>query len=382
VARRYDCGAGRRIRRGSWHGAESNVRLGPRVLKLSSVRGGAATEVIGQRAAAGCAAAAERWAAAIGSTSVSLDDAAVRFGTAGRLTLNFHPDRVSRDGTTVAAGLLRTGKYQSQWITGLSAGSRSAVVGGERERLERELFHGAYDGADPSVVEFPVYGSFDLVFDPHGGSPRFGSSFVVLRRHALDRATFCVGDSHMGPRDVGTIADPWLVLAGLAEQAARTELLNRRLGVAELLEALEGSYRSREPSRDLDGYIEAQVHGGVSVDTDVEAVVLDPSFRHTSVERDLAAAAAQYGFCLAWHSGSELHVDDVPTDFRGPTMPTLAKEVARPDGIVDAQAIGRRVAVLPFEEPGQMGDPHESDLQQLKYLWHTLLAHGRDAPSA
>ena len=35
---------------------------------------------------------------------------------------------------------------------------------------------------------------------------------------------------------------------------------------------------------DLDGYIEAQVHGGVSLETHVDAVVLDPSFRDTSVE--------------------------------------------------------------------------------------------------
>lgn len=156
----------------------------------------AATEVIGRRAAAERRRAEERWAAAAGRAGVSLEQAALRFRGAARLTLNFHPDRVGRHGMTVAAGLLTTGRYQSQWVTGLSAGSRSAPPGGERQRFERELFDSAYDGADPAEVEFPVYGSFDLVFDPHGGSPRFGSSFLVLHRHVLDRATLCVGDSH------------------------------------------------------------------------------------------------------------------------------------------------------------------------------------------
>lgn len=337
-----------------------------------------AAEVIARRAAADRGRAEERWAAATGRADV-LEQVGVNFGGAGRLTLNFHPDRIARHGGTVAAGLLRTGRYQSQWVTGLSAGSRSAIAGGERQRFERELFDGSYDGADPTVVELPVYGSFDLVFDPHGGSPRFGSGFVVLHRHVFDRATLCVGDSHMRPPDVGTFSQPWPILAGLAEQAARGELLNRQLGVDALLEAIEGSYRSVRPSRDLDGYVEAQVHGGVWLETDVEAVVLDPSFRNTAIEEDLHAAAERYGFHLAWHGGSELHFADVPDNFRGQTMPAVARNVARADGVVDAHAIGRRAAQLPFEEPVEMGDPHESDLQQLKYLWHTVLARGNDA---
>ncbi len=332
-----------------------------------------------RRAAAGRRRAEERWEAALGLFGGTLEQMALRYRAAGRVTLNFHPDRVGRNGMTVASGLLNSGRYQSQWVTGLSAGSRSAIPGGERQRFEGGIFDGAYDRADPAEIEFPVYGSFDLVFDPHGGSPRFGSSFVVLRRHVLNRTTLCLGDSHMGPPDVGTIDEPWQLLAGLAEQAAQGALLKRRLGVGVLLQACEGTYRSHRPSRDLDGYIEAQVHGGVSLETDVEAVALDPSFRATAVEEDLHAAAVRYGFLLKWHAGSELHVDEVPDDFRGSKMPTLATEVARPDGVIDAHAIGVRAANLSYAEPIAMGDPYDSDLQQLKYLWHTLLAYGHDA---
>lgn len=62
-------------------------------------------------------------------------------------------------------------------------------------------------------------------------------------------------------------------------------------------------------------------------------------------------------------------------------MPVLAREVACPDGVVDAHAIGLRAAKLSFAEQAEVGDPHESDLQQLKYLWHTVLAHGSDVLS-
>jgi ribosomal protein S18 acetylase RimI-like enzyme len=264
-------------------------------------------------------------------------------------------------------------------VTGVSAGSRSAIAGGERQRFERQLFDGAYDGASADSTELPVYGSYDLLFDDHGGSPRFGSSFFVLRRHVLERTTLCVGDSHMGPRDVGTVDEPASILAGLAEQAVRNELLNRDFGVAVLFGTLDGSFRLNRASRDLDGYIEAQIHGGVSLEADVEMVVVDPSFRGTQVGQDLSTAGERYGFAVAWHRGSELHVDEVPADFRGPAMRPLAREVARADGIVDAHAIGVRSSQTRFQPPTAMGDPPDSELQLLKQLWHTLLAFGRDA---
>jgi Protein of unknown function (DUF3626) len=68
----------------------------------------------------------------------------------------------------------------------------------------------------------------------------------------------------------------------------------------------------------------------------------------------------------------------VPDDFRGPTMPTLGRAVARPDGVVDAHAIGLRAAKVPYANATPSGDSDDSELQQLKYLWHTLLAHGHD----
>lgn len=339
-----------------------------------------AVAAVSSRAARQREAAEQRWHLALGQTpSSSFVEWTNKFVAAGRLTLNFHPDRIARQGHTVAAGLRMLGRYQSQWLTGLSAGSRSAIHGGQRHQWERLLFDGAYEDADPTVVDFPVYGSFDLLFDPHGGSPRFGSSFVVLRSHVLERTTFCVGDSHLGPKDVGTIDEPASVLAALSEQASRGELLNRRLGLDALLSACEGSYRPPRPSRDLDGYVETQIHGGVSLENDVEEIVVDPSFRKTSVEEDLGAAGERYGFAVRWHGGSELPVEEVPDDFRGPTMPALARRVARADGIVDACAVGRAARAVVLGSPTPDGDPPESDLQQLKYLWHTVLALGLDS---
>jgi hypothetical protein len=338
----------------------------------------AALAAISERARLARDDAEERWVEAT-SGEVALEEVVRRFGEVGRLTLNFHPDRTSRSGRSVAAALLADAWYTSQWVSGISAGSRSAVEGGERQRFERDLFGPVYEAAEIASDSHPVYGSLDLLFDDHGGSPRFGSSFLVLRDHVRHRASLCLGDSHMAPRDVGTFAEPMGVLAGLAEQASRGQLLGRGLGLDVLWRVLDGSYRSGRASRDLDGYVEVQVHGGVSLVRDVEAVVLDPSFRSSSVERDLTAAAERFGFDLAWHCGSELEAERFPDDFRGPSVPRLAQEVARPDGVVDAHAIGVAAARGAFSEPTTGGDAPESPLQQIKYLWHTLLRHGRDA---
>ena len=308
-------------------------------------------------------------------TVISQWDAAFR--DIGRLTLNFHPDRRTARGLTVSEGLLDTGRYWSQFVTGASNGSRSAVRGGERDDWERRLFDDVYRDAG-DMVERPVYGSFDLLFDPHGGSPRFGSTYVVLHPHTIDRVTLCVGDSHQDPRDIGTVDEPLSILAGLYEQAADGRLLERAMGIDTLEDVVSNRYWRRGPSRVLDGYVEAQVHGGIELGRDVRAIVVDPSFRDTPVERDLATAAQRHGFAVDWHEGSELDVADVPADFRGPTMPALARRVARPDGILDAAAIGVAARRIPFTPPTAEGDRPESPLQQLKYLWHVLLAHGRD----
>ncbi|MEO8697038.1 MAG: DUF3626 domain-containing protein [Acidimicrobiales bacterium] len=289
---------------------------------------------------------------------------------------------MTRSGATVSAGLLADGRYLSQWITGISSGSRSAVAGGERQRFERALFDGVYDTADPSTHEFPVYGALDLTRDPHGASPRFGSSYFVLEPHVRTRTTLCVGDSHLGPRDVGTFDAACSVLAGLVEQAAAGSLLERGLGIDDLFHMLDPGTEPAVPSRCLDGYVEAQVHGGVDLATDVEAIVLDPSFAGTDTERDIAAAARRYRFELRWHGGSRLAIDDVPPDFRGPTMSPLARRVARHDGVVDACAIGVAAQRIRIDRPAPGGDPPDSELQQLKYLWHTVLAHGHDTVRA
>lgn len=220
-----------------------------------------------------------------------------------RLTVNFHPDRRDRSGRTVASGLLADGRYRAQSETGISNGSRSAVPGGDRTRWESAMFGGVDD--DPSLIR-PLYGAFDMFHDPLGASPAFGSSFLVLRPHCLERATLCVGDSHLGPVDVGTRNDLTSILAGAVHECTGGSGFGRNLSVDGFVGALSEGSPPQRSARELDRYVEAQIHGGIDLARDVERIVVDPSFRRTDIEHDLRQAAEREGFDVDWNEGSVL----------------------------------------------------------------------------
>ncbi|GEP40524.1 hypothetical protein NPS01_41870 [Nocardioides psychrotolerans] len=250
-----------------------------------------------------------------------------------RITFNFHPDRVRAGGgggPTVLQELAVAGTYRSQFETGTSNGGLTAHPTGDRWRWESRIFAGAYDDAPPA--QRPRYGALDHRRRALGGAPRFGSCHLRLAEHVLDRSTFCFPDSVFEPTDLAT--------------ADRCDLVR-------LAEAAGADV--------LDDYVEAHVHGAVDLSTDVEALVLDPSFRHTPIDDH----ASRLGVPVEWHEGRRL---DVPTlerhpGFRGPEIVEVGRSVAE-DGVLDAAVIGRALLL----------DRH--DPQDLKKVWHHVARFG------
>ncbi|MFF0304706.1 DUF3626 domain-containing protein [Streptomyces sp. NPDC004562] len=247
-----------------------------------------------------------------------------------RVTMHFHPDRVAGS-IPILSRMAEDGVYRSQFVTGTSNGGLTAHPGGDRWRWESRLFAGAYDDATPDLR--PVYGALNYLRDPIGGAPRFGSSYFRLRPETLPRATFCYPDSSAAPSSFG-VAERCSLLA-LAEAA------------------------DIDP---LDGHIEAQIHGPVRFDRDVEALVLDPSYRGTAVEH----AAKRLPCLVEWHPGFRLSVAELRhhPHYRGPAYVDLGVEIAHsgwltPRDIGDAARTGRYA------------------LQDLKKVWHCLARFGR-----
>jgi hypothetical protein len=319
-----------------------------------------------------------------------------------RITLNFHPDRLLDDGSSVAAHLLAEGRYRSQFETGISNGSLTAFGGGERDEWERRLFGGAYHAPGERDVVRPVYGGLDLLHHADGACPRFGSCFFVLRPEVAERATFTWGDSHLGGEHVGTWDELHSLLAPLFDTVESRALALGRTGmtVPSLIDALtrtaslspppDGTTRASEApanasvGRALDDYVEAQIHGAVSLADDVAALVVDPSFAGTVIGDTLATLAERHGLAFSCSPGFVLAPTEVPADLRGPAMIPLAAYVterfAHEPGRLDAATIGRAAACFrsdplawardyPTDEPGET-------LQRLKQLWHVLVATG------
>ena len=269
------------------------------------------------------------------ATGMPLDDS-------WRVTLNFHPDR-RHGGIPILQALARTGRYRNQFETGTSNGGLTAHPGGNRWVWEQRIFGGAYD--DAPAQERPKYGALNHRRSPTGGAPRFGSAHLRLAPHTLARTTFCYPDSVFEPETFGTATHFALAEPADADWAA---------GATEV----------------LDSYVEAHVHGVIDLVNDVEALVLDPAFRGTEVERD----AHRLGCAVEWHEGFRVGVDTVcaHTDYRGPEIVTIAQNVAAAfsaDGRLDAAVIGAAVAA------------GSHDPQDLKRVWHYLARFGGPAES-
>lgn len=250
-----------------------------------------------------------------------------------RVTLNFHPDRQHR-GIPILRSMARDGRYRNQFETGTGNGGLTAHPGGRRWVWEQRIFGGAYD--DAPAQERPKYGALNHRDSPVGGAPRFGSAHLRLAPHTLARTTFCYPDSVFEPEHFGTATH--LDLTTAADQDWTT-------GVTE----------------DLDNYVEAHVHGVVDLATDVEALVLDPVYRGTSVESDAAALPCE----VEWHGGFRLDLATVRAnpEYRGAHIVDVAAQVAA-DGHLDPAVIGAAVAT------------GRQDPQDVKKVWHYLARFG------
>ncbi|MCX5198815.1 DUF3626 domain-containing protein [Streptomyces sp. NBC_00249] len=245
------------------------------------------------------------------------------------VTLNFHPDRVT-DGRPILTALAEDGVYRSQFVTGTSNGGLTAHPGGARWQWESRIFGGAYD--DSPAAARPVYGALNHRQNPAGAAPRFGSAHFRLAPTALPRTTFCYPDSYLEPESFGVAARmPLIALAEADDQDA------------------------------LDDYIEAQVHSPVELDRDIEALVLDPSYRGTDIE----AAAAKLPCPTEWHPGFHLTTTELRRHpgYRGQEFVDLGTAIAEA-GILTPHILGKAARTGRYDE------------QALKRVWHYLARFG------
>lgn len=315
----------------------------------------------------------------------TFEDAVTKLLSNARVALHFHPDRPITDMKSVAQALLEQGIYKSQFETLISNGSVSAYPGGARDLWEKKMFGGAYQLDGVTNSQRPKYGALDLMLHPDGPAPRFGSCYFLLSPMVSYRCTYTYLDSHQDPKEKGTYGEFDDILSAIFKDAffrndaIGEKNLTPRILIEHLLYNLEQPFKDpskRVSNRNLNHYIEAQVHGDIILSNDVEVLVVDPSFKGTYIGDVLEQISLKYSIELYWHMGFAMRVEEIPSDFRGPTMPSLAKRIARND-YIDASVVGAAVNDLK-RNPALWSDRgfYEEVLQELKYMWHILVRFG------
>ncbi|MNN10421.1 hypothetical protein D3C81_1233430 [compost metagenome] len=193
-------------------------------------------------------------------------------------------------------------------------------------------------------------------------------------------------DSKQDSKYKGTYEEFDSIIAALLDDAftngfalGQRELTPRKI-IDHMVVTLEKAFSdpaNKETMRNLNHYIEAQIHGDISLKDDAEILVADPSFKGTEIGDCLEKICQQYSIELYWHMGFELSVNDVPLDFRGPSMPSLAQRIAS-DDIINASIIGKAAKDL-SHHPLSWSDrgTYKEVLQELKLLWHVLVKFGK-----
>ncbi|PKK88951.1 MAG: DUF3626 domain-containing protein [Candidatus Wallbacteria bacterium HGW-Wallbacteria-1] len=257
------------------------------------------------------------------------------------VTMNFHPDHLTRTGEPLLSAIAREGRLKSQFETGTSNGGLTAHPDGDRWKWESAAFNGLYNHCAPETR--PKYGALDYLMAGSGGSPRFGSAHFRLMPHVTQRTTFCFPDSYFNPLDFA---------------------VNQHVG--KLIDL------SRTSNLDpVDNYIEAHIHGQVRIDRDVEALVLDPSYAGTETEKLARALPC----CLEWHSGFSLHIDIIEQNphFRGHEYFARAVAITEKfaaDGIITPPVLSAAAGTGLFHH------------QELKKIWHYLARFGFEPPTS
>ncbi|AVP41854.1 hypothetical protein SEA_JSQUARED_2 [Mycobacterium phage Jsquared] len=153
--------------------------------------------------------------------------------------------------------LLDSGRLKSLFEVGFSAGGDTPT--------ERALLEDAWFGAGKVP---PIYSAVEFNGAPTAGLGMYGGTKLYMKDSVKDRVTVTIGDSLMSSWDVfpgrpGDGVGLWASLSkieGLVDPSKTRE------------ENMQAVYDSFKKYGTLDGFIEAQIHGGVLVE-DIKKVV-------------------------------------------------------------------------------------------------------------
>lgn len=237
-----------------------------------------------------------------GFTEEDLDKAILYVEKHARITVQFHPDKKLPDGTTCIDSFLADPKYKNQFETKISSGSLGPKAGSSRDGWEKKLFRGAYHEATEFVPEErPKYGGLSPLNNPRGnGGDWYGSCFLELRQDVKFRSTFTPSDSAGCQADQVTTLDTVEVMF---EQVMKSDPEYLK----SLFEVARGDKYAMTKKYNR-SYIEAQVHGELRLDRDVDFIVIHTKYMTTPYGEKLKQLAEAVGASIKYTDQTKFRI--------------------------------------------------------------------------
>ena len=183
-----------------------------------------------------------------------------------------------RSDSDSAISILKDGRFKSQFESNKSGGGFSTKLRRDAEEW------GIGVPRNISVEKRPIYGYFKT--QEHGAGA-YGNVEFVLKDTVRERTTITVGDSLSGFADKSTVGVPLnsITKASFADNYAVGEL-----------------YKT---GRISEGYIEAQIHGGVTIDDVFEVIVHPDEQTGRSMSRELRDICREKGIKVSYSEDAD-----------------------------------------------------------------------------
>ncbi len=256
------------------------------------------SEQASRSAAADYAAVLQR-AQRLGYSEPQLQRALSYVGNEAEIRIYLDPFERTPTGTTRLQGLAADGSYRNQFETGFGGGTSQPYQGGARDNWERVLFNGAYHEGTFIPSQRPKYAVLMAEGDEIGRLGRyFGGSYLLVDPALRPRMT--ISSLPTGrERDFARITTP-----DYPARALRPEFM----GDDRFRMILDFANGRTSGTSELQGHLEAQLHGPLALNRDFSAFVVSDQLRN-SQGTALRRFSEQYDLPLLWTSGGRRTAD-------------------------------------------------------------------------
>lgn len=176
---------------------------------------------------------------------------------------------------SVLENIFADGRYKTQHETDTSQGAYNPLL---RKVQELAMF-----SIHPNAKQRPIYGTVNMGIDEENGvaTSQYGAATIILKQDVNDRTTWSQADSLSNQINVSTLQQSGLSWDGLYSQSIHPKV---RLAYftgpdwSKLMEEMSGPQKSTNWP-----FVEAQVHGGISVD-DISHIIVDEAWFENNPE--------------------------------------------------------------------------------------------------